>query len=67
LALASKGRSLRKSGKYQEAIEHFDKALEVYPKNKGVLNNKGLALDSLGKYEDAKGCYDKARELGLNI
>jgi tetratricopeptide (TPR) repeat protein len=54
-------------GKYQEAIECYDKALEIDAKDAYAWNNKGLALGSLGKYEEALSCYDKALMINLII
>jgi tetratricopeptide (TPR) repeat protein len=49
--------------KYNEAIECYDKALEIDPKYVYALNNKGLALDNLRKYNEAIECYDKALKI----
>ncbi|CAD8129465.1 unnamed protein product [Paramecium sonneborni] len=46
--------------KYQEAIECYDKALLINPKNDQIWNNKGHALRNLNKYQEAIECYDKA-------
>src|SRR5690348_194625 len=48
---------------YDEAIECYDKALEIDPKDADALNNKGLALNKLGKYKEAIEYYDKASEI----
>ena len=57
---------LGKSGKYQEAIEHFDKAIELDPNYVDAWYNKGVVLDNLGEHEEAIECYDKALELDPN-
>ena len=48
-------RGLTKSnlGKYEEAIEDFDKAIQIKPKEATAYYNRGNAKDSLGKYEEA--------------
>jgi tetratricopeptide (TPR) repeat protein len=51
-----KGAALAKSGRNQEAIQYFDKALELDPKNVEALVNKGTALYALGRYEAALQC-----------
>ena len=56
----NKGGALYSLGKYDEAIECYDKAIKIDPDNSVVWNNKGLALNSLGKYDEAIECYDKA-------
>jgi tetratricopeptide (TPR) repeat protein len=38
--------------KYGDAIECFDKAIEIGPKEVIGWNGKGAALDSLGRYQD---------------
>ena len=53
-------------GKYEEAIEYVDKALEINPRDVASLTNKGTALDKLGSYEEAIECYDKALEINPN-
>jgi len=55
----NKGGTLYFQGKYDEAIECYDKAIEIDPENPVMWNNKGLALNALGKYEQAIACYDK--------
>ena len=49
-ALTNKGITLDKLEKYNEAIECYDKALEIEPNYAGALNNKGAVLDKLEKY-----------------
>jgi len=41
--LNNKGLSLYNSGKFNESIAYFDKALAINPKNITTLDNKGLA------------------------
>lgn len=40
-------------GKYQEAIEAFDKVVSINPDNAAAYHNKGVALYQLGEYEKA--------------
>lgn len=44
LELKSKGDSLKKLGQINNAIEFYDKALDLEPSNTSVLNNKALAV-----------------------
>ena len=39
--------------KYEEAIECYDKAIQINPNYSEAFNNKGLALGDLNKYEEA--------------
>lgn len=41
-----------------EAIECYDKVLEIYPTFHMAWNMKDSTLDSLGKYKEAIECYD---------
>jgi tetratricopeptide (TPR) repeat protein len=50
-------------GKYNEAIEYYDRALEVDPNYVNVLNDKSNALYYLGKYNEAIKYYDRALEV----
>ena len=58
-----KGNELAEAGKYEEAIECYDKTIEKNPDDAGAYNNKGIALDDLGKKEEAIECYNKAIEI----
>ena len=46
--------------KYDEALQYFDKVLDIDPSNVNALNNKGLALDHLQRYDEALQYFDKA-------
>jgi tetratricopeptide (TPR) repeat protein len=58
-----KGLELGKSGHYEEALQAFDKALELNSDVSTAWYNKGIALDNLGRYEEALQVYNKALEL----
>ncbi len=58
-----KGIDLRKLGRYQEAINCYDRVLELDPEDPDTWNNKGYALRKLGRYREAINCYDTALEL----
>jgi tetratricopeptide (TPR) repeat protein len=49
--------------KYEEAIQNFDKALELDPKFTSTLGLKGKTLMKMGKFDDAIQILDKALEL----
>src|SRR3989344_4674899 len=57
------GASLMQEGKFFEAIEYFDKILEVDPTDSIALGNKGAALTQLNKHEEALLVYDKALQI----
>ncbi|MGQ0795002.1 MAG: tetratricopeptide repeat protein [Nitrosopumilaceae archaeon] len=58
-----KGKSLVQDGKYDEALNLFEKALELYPDDNRLWNQKGVALRSLGRYNEAIECFNKSLEL----
>ncbi|MBI2006346.1 MAG: tetratricopeptide repeat protein [Nitrosopumilales archaeon] len=49
--------------KFVEAIEYFDKILEVEPTDSIALGNKGAALTQLNKYEEALLIYNIALQI----
>ncbi len=59
----NKGLALSKTGKFDEAIMCYDKALVINSKDYVVLNNKGSALYKKGETEKALQCYRDALEL----
>ncbi|MHC1597395.1 MAG: protein kinase domain-containing protein, partial [Methermicoccaceae archaeon] len=61
--LLKKGIALAKRGRYEDAIECYDKALKIDPKDADAWKKKGNALDELGRYEDAIECYDEALKI----
>jgi tetratricopeptide (TPR) repeat protein len=44
-----RGNNAYQQGRYEEAIEYFDRVLIIDPNHVGALLSKGLALDSLGR------------------
>ena len=58
-----KGRILVGSGRYEEAVQAYDKALALNPGDSDALNRKGLALHYLNRYKEALQAYDKSLEL----
>ena len=62
-ALFKKGLEAIIKQKYDEAIQYFDKVLEIDPKNVDALNNKGVSLGNLHKYDEAIQYFDKVLEI----
>ncbi len=58
----NKGIALVESNRYEEAIECYDKAIEINAEDADVWYNKGVALDGLYRDEEARECYDNAIE-----
>lgn len=47
-------------GMYEEALQAFDQAIKLCPKNVDNLNSKGVVLAQMGRYNEAIKCFDKA-------
>ncbi|MGQ0376977.1 MAG: tetratricopeptide repeat protein [Nitrososphaerota archaeon] len=60
---SSIGLSLMQEGKFVQAIEYFDKILEIEPTDSIALGNKGAALTQLNKHEEALLIYDRALQV----
>jgi tetratricopeptide (TPR) repeat protein len=60
------GVKLGDEGKYAEAIEEFNKALEKVPDQAVIIGRIGEAYMKLGKYEESLANYKKALELDPN-
>jgi len=73
-ALALKGEILNSTGKYEEAIKCYDKAINQMSRyvwyddwsSAFIWTLKGNALSNLGKYEEAIKCYSKSLEINPN-
>lgn len=61
----NKGNALIGQGKYDEAIEALDRAVELDPSLSAAWNDKGLALTYQGKPDEAIQAFDKALELKI--
>ncbi len=57
------GTELYNSGRYEESIESFDKALRSNPGNASAWCYKGMAYYNLGRYEEAVAALGKATSL----
>jgi tetratricopeptide (TPR) repeat protein len=58
-----KGYSFYRSGRYNDAVNAYSKAIELNPKLAEPYQNRGLAYKSLGNSNQAINNYDKAIEL----
>ncbi len=50
-------------GEYNNAIEAYQKAVEINPKNDDPYNNMGIAYDEKGDYNNAMEAYQKVVEI----
>jgi len=62
-AWRGKSATLMAMGKFEDALEAYEKYIELDPKNADAWDGKGLALSSLGRDQEALEAYDKAIEL----
>ena len=51
------GISMMELGIYKEAVEYFDKALDICPEDVETLSYKGAALGMLGKLDESLECH----------
>jgi tetratricopeptide (TPR) repeat protein len=63
LAWFKKGSELYASGRCDEAISGFDRALKLDPRHAGAWAGKGLACNALRQYQEAVRCYDESLRL----
>ncbi|MDI9633103.1 MAG: tetratricopeptide repeat protein [Methanolinea sp.] len=54
--------------RYEEAVEYYDKALEIVPHNADVWAFKGITLQGgLGRDGEARKCWEKAKALDRTL
>jgi len=63
VTLTSEGNALYSQGQYDEALQAFDKAIEIGPQYSPAWHGKGWTLENLGRYEEALQAFDKAIEI----
>ena len=61
--LKNLGVTLSFLGREEEAIEWYDRALEIKPDDYDSLRDKGVSLSKLGRMEEAIEWYDRALEI----
>ena len=47
----------------EEALECYDKVLELEPSDADALYNKGTILSELEKNEEAEKCFERVKEI----
>lgn len=57
------GQDLALRGRYEEAIESYDNAINLRPKDAKAYNNKGKCLYELGRLEESRIALEKAVKL----
>lgn len=61
--ILKKGTMFLEDGKYEDALECFEKVLATNPNDPDIWNKKGVALRSLGRYDEAIESFNKALEI----
>lgn len=61
------GISLRKQGRWQDAVTEYKKALKIAPKAEGLYYNMGMAYAEGQEYEPAIACMQKALNINPNL
>ena len=61
------GVTLRAMGRYKEALESLDKAIELNLKDAEIWYNRGITLHAMRRYDEALESYNKAIELNPNF
>ena len=51
-------------GRHEEAIKHFDKALQINPQYDPAYASKGMSLGKIGQNDEAIKNLKKAEEMG---
>lgn len=59
-ALYDEGEFLLCMGRYKEALQCYDRILEISPSSKKASGYKGLVLFKLKRHAEASQCYEKA-------
>jgi len=61
--LVANGQSFLKDGKFNDALDFFEKALLLNPDDPDLWNHKGITLRSMGRYEEAMECFNKSLKI----
>jgi tetratricopeptide (TPR) repeat protein len=61
--LVKVGNTHDSQGRYEEAIESYDKALQIDPDDADAWFDKGETLKKMGKLTEAEKCFEKSTNL----
>ena len=67
LAYNNLGGYLYREGRIKEAIEHYQKAIQINPDFSEAPNNLGVALAAEGRFDEAIENYHKALQINPNV
>jgi tetratricopeptide (TPR) repeat protein len=54
------GNEMMVQGRFEEAVQHYDRAIEIRPDSAMAWHSRANALEALGNYNEALACYDAA-------
>jgi tetratricopeptide (TPR) repeat protein len=63
---ATRGNEYAMEGRYNEAIECYDKVIEIDPQFSSAWNDKGAVLLALGRNNESLSCLEKSIEIDPN-
>jgi tetratricopeptide (TPR) repeat protein len=58
-----RGKSFLESGDFDKALDFFEQALLLNPKNPDLWNYKGIVLRSLGRYAESIDCFNNSLKI----
>jgi len=61
------GRALASTGRYEEALVEYRKAIEILPTHGPAHNNLGVALEEIGRRDEAYEAYTEAARLDTTL
>jgi protein O-mannosyl-transferase len=66
IAYNNRGVSFASLKEYRKALDDYNKAIEINPKNAEAYNNKGVSLSNLKEFKEALSNYNKAIQFRPN-
>ena len=62
-----RGKSFLESGDFDKALDFFEQALLLNPKNPDLWNYKGIVLRSLGRYAESIDCFNNSLNFCIQL
>merc|ERR1719281_1438413 len=61
-----RGNQFRKLNRFEEALQSYDRTIEIQPDHAQAFNNRGRVLEELNRFEEALQSYDRTIEIQPN-
>lgn len=61
--LCKKAKEFFEKGEYLEAMECYEQAILINPKDPDLWNSKGLVLRTMGRYDEAIECFNQSLQI----